>query len=399
MKNSLTMLAILVLINTAIAQDPKVEVIKTAPSEIRINEILKVDITIKNNLDRIINVELRETVAFGKPIDKENLFIYQNITRKENETIVQTGNETVRWLTPDGKCEVGCKKDGICDPDCGCTAIQDPDCAAFWISPQYIWKFSMEPNSEKKISYRINATQMGKLTIGSTTARTSVGEFYSNPLAIRVRCDGNGICEINKGEYYLNCPEDCRSGGRDDYCDRVIDGRCDPDCRAEEDPDCIKAVCGDGKCEKSETYQNCPEDCPRPVICGDNICEGDENYLNCPQDCPSGGEDGYCDAVDDGRCDPDCRVDIDLDCPRTFGNGVCEPGFGENYLTCPKDCPSGSRDGYCDKVIDGRCDPDCRAEEDPDCEAVLPPLLYMLFGLVIVVCAVLIYLKIRKPEE
>ncbi len=401
MKNVLTMLTILVLMNTAIAQDPKVEVIKTAPSQVRVNEILKIDITVKNNLNGIINVVLEETVAFGEPVDKENLVGYTDITEEENGTIIKTGNETVRWLDLDGECKVGCKKDGICDWDCGCTTLQDPDCAVFWFTPRYVWKFPVNPNSEKKISYRINATQIGKFTIGPTEARTNDGIFYSNILSVHVRCNGNGICEIDEGEYYKNCPEDCKSGGRDNYCNRVLDGVCDPDCMGVGDPDCMEVVCGDGKCEsdRGESYRDCPGDCPRPVICGDSVCEEEENYMNCPTDCPSGGEDGYCDALDDGVCDPDCRVDVDLDCPRNFGNGVCEPELGENYRTCPKDCPSGSRDNYCDKVIDGACDPDCKEGDDPDCEAVLPPIMYMLLGLVIVIGAVVAYLKIRKPEE
>ena len=49
----------------------------------------------------------------------------------------------------------------------------------------------------------------------------------------------------------------------------------------------------------------------------------------------------------------------------TCGDGVC--GVPENFKTCPKDCPSGSSDGYCDGVKDRKCDPDCTAKQDPDC--------------------------------
>ena len=49
----------------------------------------------------------------------------------------------------------------------------------------------------------------------------------------------------------------------------------------------------------------------------------------------------------------------------TCGDGNC--GIPENYKTCPHDCPSGSSDGYCDRVKDGKCDPDCSVKEDPDC--------------------------------
>jgi len=48
----------------------------------------------------------------------------------------------------------------------------------------------------------------------------------------------------------------------------------------------------------------------------------------------------------------------------TCGDGSC--GIPENYSTCPQDCPSGGWDGYCDKVKDGKIDPDCGEGEDPD---------------------------------
>jgi len=411
MKNLLTISVILALMGLGIAHVPEIEVTKTAPSQVRVNEILQVNITIGSNLNEAISAALEEKIAFGEPIDKENLIGYQNITETDNETIIRTGNETTRWLKPDGKCEVGCKEDAICDPDCRCTAIQDPDCAAFLAPLYYGWTFPLKPDSRKTITYRINATQIGKFTIPPTKVTVwlcpfssvklegaNIGEFYSNSITIEVKCNGNGICEIDKGEYYKNCPEDCKSGGEDDYCDRIKDGKCDPDCRPEDDPDCIKARCGDGTCEsiKGESYENCPRDCPRPVICGDGICEKDENYLNCPHDCPSGGGDGYCDALSDGRCDPDCRIGLDPDCVKTSGNGICEPEFGENYLTFPKDCPSGSRDGYCDKVPDGRCDPDCLTEEDPDCGA-FPTHILLGIGIVILIL-IFLYLRGRKGK-
>jgi putative hemolysin len=47
------------------------------------------------------------------------------------------------------------------------------------------------------------------------------------------------------------------------------------------------------------------------------------------------------------------------------GDGNC--GMPENFSTCPQDCLSGGYDGYCDGVPDGKCDPDCLKGEDPDC--------------------------------
>ncbi len=46
-------------------------------------------------------------------------------------------------------------------------------------------------------------------------------------------------------------------------------------------------------------------------------------------------------------------------------NGICEPSLGENYFNCD-DCPSGSEDGVCDLIDDGICDPDCKIGSD-DC--------------------------------
>ena len=50
----------------------------------------------------------------------------------------------------------------------------------------------------------------------------------------------NAVCEPS--ESYETCPEDCPSGGKDDYCDGNRDHICDPDCTEEADPDCLKQV-------------------------------------------------------------------------------------------------------------------------------------------------------------
>jgi putative hemolysin len=51
---------------------------------------------------------------------------------------------------------------------------------------------------------------------------------------------GDGSCGVP--ENYKTCPEDCPSGGWDEYCDGVKDGRVDPDCAAGEDPDSVEAI-------------------------------------------------------------------------------------------------------------------------------------------------------------
>jgi hypothetical protein len=103
---------------------------------------------------------------------------------------------------------------------------------------------------------------------------------------VKAEC-GNGLCDA--GENYQNCPQDCRSGGADGFCDKETEGICDPDCARTDDQDCI--------CNN------------------DKVCEnGTENYKNCPSDCPSGSSDGYCDGLPEGICDPDCPKEEDADC-------------------------------------------------------------------------------------
>lgn len=51
---------------------------------------------------------------------------------------------------------------------------------------------------------------------------------------------GDKICYPPK-ENYGNCPQDCASGLKDGYCDKVKDNICDPDCVNQEDIDCGKS--------------------------------------------------------------------------------------------------------------------------------------------------------------
>ena len=47
----------------------------------------------------------------------------------------------------------------------------------------------------------------------------------------------NKVCEPY--ESYENCPQDCKSGAKDGFCDGAKDGICDPDCPVKSDADCI----------------------------------------------------------------------------------------------------------------------------------------------------------------
>jgi len=185
---------------------------------------------------------------------------------------------------------------------------------------------------------------------------------------------GDGMCVL--GENYLTCPQDCPSGLIDGYCDGIADGICDPDCLSQPTPkldsdcpvcgnnvceqeetfntcpqDCPTQICGDGKCDQGETRENCCVDCGciggmkcqngkcvKTEICGDEICSIHENYMKCKEDCPSGSKDNYCDKVEDDICDPDCSRTGDVDC-LCNKNNICESNF-ETSSNCPEDCKS-----------------------------------------------------------
>jgi len=82
-------------------------------------------------------------------------------------------------------------------------------------------------------------------------------------------------------------------------------------------------------------------------------------------------------------------------------NGRCDVEAGENYGNCPEDCPSGSKDNYCDKVKDGRCDPDCEENEDIDCGKFNYNLVLLLFfiGVTALIGLTLFLRKTRKYER
>jgi putative hemolysin len=71
------------------------------------------------------------------------------------------------------------------------------------------------------------------------------------------------------------------------------------------------------------------------TTCGDGSCGMPENFSNCPRDCPSGGSDNFCDGVQDQRCDFDCveRGESDPDCPLIFVD--IKPGSCSNSLKLP----------------------------------------------------------------
>lgn len=137
-------------------------------------------------------------------------------------------------------------------------------------------------------------------------------------------------------------------------------------------------------------------------FCGDGSCAIGEDYQTCSEDCPSGSMDAYCDGVEDGICDPDCTPETDPDCVTQTtlitkcGNGMCDKD--ENYGSCPQDCESGRRDGYCDGVKDGRCDPDCPEGRDADCKGGVNKFLIIIILLIVGILAFFIFRGMKHGE-
>ncbi len=72
-------------------------------------------------------------------------------------------------------------------------------------------------------------------------------------------------------------------------------------------------VCGDNKCDASESTQTCPSDCGQPgPVCGDNKCESPESYQTCKADCPAPAPvcgDNKCEVPEEDfkNCPADCQ--------------------------------------------------------------------------------------------
>jgi hypothetical protein len=230
---------------------------KTARSKITLGEILTVEITIKNDYPTNLSVELKEYIGGAEAVDlggfvrstpkgspippyyKKTVKLSPNsrttitysikplyhgtLIIPETDASTANGNYISNSLVlevecnknklcetnldenamtcpqdcppdrPDGLCNP--RKDSVCDPDC--KSGVDPDCGA-------------------------------TTTVHAQETTTTIASMC-----------GNKACDKPQ-ENYLTCSQDCPSGAKDSYCDKVKDARCDPDCPAGEDADCEK---------------------------------------------------------------------------------------------------------------------------------------------------------------
>jgi len=103
----------------------------------------------------------------------------------------------------------------------------------------YEWKITLGPEANTSVAYWLVPKAVGTYVISPARVTINGQSYMLKSHAIEVRCNANAACE--SGENYLNCPEDCQSGGADGICDSASDGKCDPDCEQTSDPDCEPA--------------------------------------------------------------------------------------------------------------------------------------------------------------
>lgn len=101
----------------------------------------------------------------------------------------------------------------------------------------YEWAVRLPPSEKATLTYWIIPKRPGEyvlspaiLTIGEETHRT-------RSAVIQVQCLADQQCDMEGGENYLTCPEDCFTGAADGICDGASDRRIDPDCKEGSDPD------------------------------------------------------------------------------------------------------------------------------------------------------------------
>ncbi|MFB6076390.1 MAG: hypothetical protein ABEK17_04565 [Candidatus Aenigmatarchaeota archaeon] len=168
------------------------------------------------------------------------------------------------------------------------------------------WNFTLNPGESKKFSYLLNLsgiphspTGRTNVTIPAATLKCDNLKVKSESYMVNVlnitqteNCNYNFECEPELGENSNNCVQDCPISGKDNYCDSVIDMKCDPDCNGT-DPDCYNGTLNvtgttSDSVDMVTTTSTVKEDEDQKTLCGNDVCEAGEDKENCPEDCESG---------------------------------------------------------------------------------------------------------------
>lgn len=120
------------------------------------------------------------------------------------------------------------------------------------MSPTLHWNITLKPKEKREITYYMNFSSI-PITLNDENytipgAVFHYGEYtyclkdtniFITGLSVPERgCNYNFVCEPERGENFGNCPQDCSSSGKDNYCNPIENVVCDPDCGPGQDPDC-----------------------------------------------------------------------------------------------------------------------------------------------------------------
>lgn len=102
--------------------------------------------------------------------------------------------------------------------------------------PLMRWQQDFNPGQSRQYTYSVTKATPGSVLLAAASVTDQYGNTYTTPPSqITFTCKPDGVCQ--KGENYIFCPQDCPTGSKDDTCDGIKDGRVDPDCLPEADPD------------------------------------------------------------------------------------------------------------------------------------------------------------------
>lgn len=258
-------------------------------------------------------------------------------------------------LCSDGLCRLdcagnftSCNNNNVCDSGEGCTCL---DCAR---------------EQDSCISGLFCDPTLGACNVPTEVCGQGLilcEDDICRPSCLEV-CNLDDTCDVDDGEDFENCAEDCSCG--DDICDDREDylDSCEVDCKITSTDSCGDGICQDFEekeeicgidCEISDdvdslcsngkidakTFEDgvdcggaCQNECPEADCVVNDKCEIEyyENSNNCVDDCSCG--DNICDGYENsqGTCQKDCgEISIEAEC----GDLICE---GDEINTCPDDC-------------------------------------------------------------
>jgi parallel beta-helix repeat protein len=94
---------------------------------------------------------------------------------------------------------------------------------------------SLPAHSLRTLTVTVVPSDVGYYAFPPTYVFAAGHSYRAHGSTVKVVCSPNGTCE--PGENPVYCPADCPTGMLDGYCDMAADGRIDPDCQYEVEPD------------------------------------------------------------------------------------------------------------------------------------------------------------------